>query len=45
MKLINTLFGQNAEILNDKIVGTYSYHRALKVSNDLDCVCKYFACE
>jgi hypothetical protein len=29
-KLINTLYGQNAEILNVKAGGTYNYHSALK---------------
>jgi hypothetical protein len=30
MKRINTLCGQNAELLNVKPGGTYSYHCALK---------------
>jgi len=30
-KHINTLFGKNAEFLNIKSDGTYSYHQALKV--------------
>jgi hypothetical protein len=30
MKPINTLCGQNAELLNVKVGGTYSYHCAFK---------------
>jgi hypothetical protein len=30
MKLINTLCGQNAELLFVKVGGTYSYHYTLK---------------
>jgi hypothetical protein len=29
-KHINTLCGQNAEVLNVKVGGTYNYHSALK---------------
>jgi hypothetical protein len=29
-KPLNTLYGQNAELLNVKVGGTYSYHWALK---------------
>jgi hypothetical protein len=29
-KPINTLYGQNAELLNDKTGGTYSYHSVFK---------------
>jgi hypothetical protein len=33
MKPTNTLFGQNIQLLNNKEVGEYNYHLALKVKH------------
>jgi hypothetical protein len=33
-KPTNTLCGQNAELVNVKACGTYSYHRSLKVKRE-----------